>query len=426
MGEAREHAGRIDALDILRGIAILGIMLLNIRGMGSIPGVEADPRISGWSLADRLVWWTQQLLVEGTMRGLLSLLFGAGFVILASRTYEGTSAFAVYARRMAGLVLLGLVHAYVLMWPGDILLIYGLAGLLLFPFRGLGARALIGLGCGGIAIITAIGAAAVMEGMNTREHAEAAIAGGAGEEDGRVAAWQDYLAAIQPDFEADAQSRAARQGSVADNMAYKAMIASEWNTLAGLSWWSFDALAMMLLGAGLFKAGFLGGGLPCGLYVRFGLAAYAIGIPINAVEAEQLVAANFMVPIPISEVTYQIGRVAMTLGHAALLLAALQTARGRKALRIFAAPGRMALSTYIGETLIAQWVLFPGFALGLHGKVSIAECWLIALGIAVVLTAFSTWWLRRYRMGPLEWLWRWFTYGKRPALKRIWPRSGSD
>lgn len=418
MGEARDSAARIEALDVLRGIAILGIMLLNIWGMGSVPGIASDPRISGWALSDRVVWWVQQLFIEGTMRGLLSLLFGAGFVILATRPSGTRSALSIYYRRMAALIVFGLIHGYLLMWPGDILLIYGIAGLFLFPFRDLPARALIGLGLGGIAVLTAIGAAAVVEGMNTREHAEAAIAAGAGDEDERIVAWQDYLAAIQPDLEADAHSRAARQGSLADNIAYKATIASEWNDLAGLSWWSLDAVATMLVGAGLFKAGFLGGGLQRETYLKVALAGYAIGVPINFIEAEQAVAAGFMVPIPISEVTYQIGRLATTLGHTGLVLAALQTVGGRRVLGIFAAPGRMAFTTYIGETLIGQWVLFPGFALGLHGKVSIAQSWLIALGIAVVLTAFATWWLGRFRMGPLEWLWRWLTYGQRPAFIR--------
>src|SRR5690606_23638236 len=160
----------------------------------------------------------------------------------------------------------------------------------------------------------------------------------------RILAWQDYLAAIQPDLEADAHSRAARQGSLADNLAYKVTIAIKWNDLPGLSWWSLDALAMMLLGAGLFKAGFLGGRLPRSIYLKTALAGYAIGVPINFVETEQLVAAGFMVPIPISEVTYQIGRLATTIGHAGLVLATLQTARGQHMLGIFAAPGRMALT----------------------------------------------------------------------------------
>ncbi|MBB4633739.1 DUF418 domain-containing protein [Sphingosinicella soli] len=417
MGEARESTARIEALDILRGIAVLGIMLVNIHGMGSVPGVASDPRISGWDTADQIVWWVQQLFVEGTMRGLLSLLFGAGFVIIATRPQAGRSALSIYYRRMVSLVLLGLIHSYLLMWPGDILLIYGLAGLFLFPFRDLPARALIGLGLGGIALITAIGAAAVVEGMNTREHAEAAIAGGAGDDDERIVAWQGYLDAVRPDLQADVDSRAARQGSLADNLAYKATIASKWNSPAGLSWWALDALAMMLIGAGLFKVGFLGGAFTRATYLKFALAGYAVGVPINLIETEQMVAAGFVVPIPVAEVTHQIGRLATTLGHAGLVLAALHTLRGRRLLGVFSAPGRMALSTYIGETMIAQWILFPGFALGLHGTMSIAESWLIALGIAVVLVLADTWWLRRFRTGPLEWLWRRLTYGRRPVLR---------
>ena len=127
---------RFDALDVVRGIAVLGILLMNIEEMGTPKAAWAYPPLISWTGADQTVWWLRDVLAKGTMRGLLSLLFGAGFILMTTRAGRDDGKVAdAYHRRNIWLVLFGLVHGYLILWPGDILLIYGAVGLFLFPWR---------------------------------------------------------------------------------------------------------------------------------------------------------------------------------------------------------------------------------------------------------------------------------------------------
>jgi uncharacterized protein len=141
---------RIDVLDMLRGIAILGIFFMNIPFMGApLAKIFVDTRSIGWGPADQASWTAVQLLLEGTQRGLLELLFGAGMMVLTARAMrpDGPVAIAdLYTRRNLWLLGFGLVDIFLLIWAGDILHIYALAALFLFPFRKLGPKLLLALG----------------------------------------------------------------------------------------------------------------------------------------------------------------------------------------------------------------------------------------------------------------------------------------
>jgi len=141
---------RIEVLDILRGIAILGIFYMNIPYMGNNGTLEDyDFRLIGWSMADRNVWTVIKIFWEGTQRGLLEFLFGAGAMVLTAKAMmpDGPVAVAdLFYRRNLWLILFGLIDIFLITWIGDILLIYGLAALFIFPFRKLGPRVLIILG----------------------------------------------------------------------------------------------------------------------------------------------------------------------------------------------------------------------------------------------------------------------------------------
>jgi uncharacterized protein len=143
---------RIDVLDMLRGIAILGIFFMNIPFMGApLAKIFVDTRSIGWGPADQASWTAVQLLLEGTQRGLLELLFGAGMMVLTARAMrpDGPVAIAdLYTRRNLWLLGFGLVDIFLLIWAGDILHIYALAALFLFPFRKLGPKLLLTLGLG--------------------------------------------------------------------------------------------------------------------------------------------------------------------------------------------------------------------------------------------------------------------------------------
>ncbi|EMD83204.1 DUF418 domain-containing protein [Pacificimonas flava] len=405
-------AERLPLLDVLRGISICGILFLNIWLMGSVPGVETDPRIAGWSAADRFVWWVQMLFVEGTMRGLLEILFGAGFILLADKGMRAGR----YYRRTALLILFGLVHGYLLLWPGDILLIYGLAGLFLWLLRDLEPRQMIGAGAAGIVMLTGLGLGATLGAANMQAFAEGAETQGAGEDNALVADWHAYLASLAPDAEEAAESRAARSGSLSDNWHYKVRWANELNDLGSTRIWLFEPLSMMLIGAALMRLGVLSGGGDRKVYLWMLAVGYGLGIPLNAAEWGQMAAAGFRVPIPMLAWSDPLSRTAVTIGHLGLLTLLWKGAAGTRLQRLFAPAGRMALTNYIGQTLICQWWLFPGFGLGLHGRLSIAQLWGVAAVILAVQLVASRLWLSRFAFGPLEWIWRWGTYGRRPHL----------
>ena len=140
---------RIHAIDTLRGVALLGILLINIVGMGLPDPAYFDPSLSGGSVGLNLyVFIFNNVFIEGAMRGLFSLLFGAGIILFVNQKEEQgqfTEVVVVWFRRLLWLIPIGMFHAYVLLWPGDILFAYGLIGLLLFPFRKLKPLKLIGL-----------------------------------------------------------------------------------------------------------------------------------------------------------------------------------------------------------------------------------------------------------------------------------------
>src|SRR5687768_2033508 len=141
---------RIVALDVLRGIAILFILVMNIPYMGGYATLEpTDPRVISWTAADQAVFTGVGMFLDGTQRGLLEILFGAGVMIMTRRAMRPDGPVSVadlHYRRNLWLIAFGLFHAFVLMWPGDILFAYGIAALFVFPFRRLGPRtkALIG------------------------------------------------------------------------------------------------------------------------------------------------------------------------------------------------------------------------------------------------------------------------------------------
>ena len=379
-GPLAAPADRIATLDIIRGIAICGILFINIWVMGSVSGVEYDARLSGWGILDQAVWWLQMVFVEGTMRGLLSLLFGAGFVLMSARAGAGR-----YFRRTLILILMGAAHAWLLLWPGDILFVYGIAGLILYFVKDVDARPLVG------------------------------AAAGAQADDARIVEWADYRASLKPSAAKMERSLEARAGSFAENWHYKLGVSNDWMKPESLVTLVLDALAMMLIGAGLMKYGLLSGEADADLYRWMLVAGYGFGIPISVAEWGQLYAANFAHPNPILFYSDEIGRVAMTMGHLGLLLWLWRRGTGRRALGIFAPVGRLALTNYISQTLICQWVLFPGFGLGLHARLSLSQLWGVALLIVLAQIAASHLWLRYFRFGPLEWLWRWGTYLRRPA-----------
>lgn len=409
---------RIDALDVVRGVAILGILLMNIDSMGAPVAGHSYPPMLGWSAADQAVWWLKLVFAEGTMRGMLSLLFGAGFIMMTTGKGEGVSVADVFYRRHIWLVIFGIVHGYLLLWPGDILLIYGTAGLFLFPWRNWSARRLAIAGACVIGVLVSIGAFRYWNSVQLIRRAEVAEArqrAGAAltsDETETLDRWRQRISRARPDPARVRRETEQRLGGVGDNLAVLCAWANELNQPAEYFYWTLDALALMFVGAALAKLRIIQGTRSARFYLGVAVAGYAIGVPIRIAQAWPVFAADFQIAVHWAGIPHQISRTAVTFGHLGAVLLILTSAIGRRLLHPFAQTGRLALSNYIAQTVICQWILFPGFCLGLFGKFGLAGLWAIAAGVWVVQVIASVIYLRWLRIGPLEWLLRRLAYGR--------------
>lgn len=399
-------AERIAALDLMRGIAVLGILLANITGFahGTLAYYWPPALPGGDTAADRWIWLAQFVAVDGKFRGLFTLLFGVGLALLWSRAERaGHHALALQLRRLVLLGLIGLAHFY-LLYVGDILFSYACAGLIALLFRRLSAERLMAIGL----IWLALGA-----GIQTMVYLAPAL----GEIGNRQLGaeilahyreyWQQQLA------EAEAAARVLASGSFADVVAYR--FRHESHLVPGYASFAlFETVPLMLLGMGFCRYGLFAGNerappgrqtwawlcLAAGLVLNLGIGLWVM---VHGFSPYLTQLAFFGLS--------NIANIPLLLGGFVLLARwAMRDHAGWLAERLVLA-GRMALTNYVGTSLVMV-LLFQGWAGGLFGTLHRAELLLVVLlGWALMLT-FSRLWLARYRQGPLEWLWRCATYGR--------------
>lgn len=421
-------APRIDNLDVLRGIAILGILFINLPGAATYYaaffGLEF---IAGWTAADRAAWMTMEILIDGTQRGLLQLLFGAGMLILTARAMsrDGPVEVAdIYYRRNLWLMLFGLANVFLLLFPGDILFIYAVAALVIFPFRRLSPKALLAIGLAWVAYSSAAGAvryaerAALQQQVRSAEAKSAAGIPVSAPERAALTQWKELEQQFRPNPGELAADREKRLGSFAQYAQYnhEVWIGYRAKTL-GLFYNEIpEAIAWMLIGAALFKLGIIQGARNRRFYAVLAVAAYAVGLALRIVEVQQHLT---YAPGPrIVWFTAEIARLAMTLGHLALVNLAMTSGTGRRLLAPLRAAGRTAFSLYVMQTLVTVWLLFPGFGLGLFGQLGWAEMFAATLAIILVQLGLANLWLRAFHMGPVEWAWRSLVLVKRQKFRR--------
>lgn len=422
---------RIDVLDILRGIAILGIFYMNIPFMGQAPFVFfADVRSIGWTGADQTTWSVTEVLLEGTQRCLLEFLFGAGMMVLAARAMvpDGPVAIAdLYLRRNLWLLAFGLSDVFVLLWPGDILLIYALAALLLFPFRKLAAPWLVVIGLlfasftavtGGIEYVDRTALQAKVEIARAHQRANQPLT--TADKDA-LSKWQEKADKRKPDAEMQKlaeQDRKARTAG-ASLSSYASDLWSIWFWFVGeggVVAEVFEAFSAMLIGIALWKWRIIQGGRSAGFYAVLTLAAYGFGLTARWIGLGEVLA---FAPIPKTIwFTEEFARLATGLGHLALVNLVVKTVSGRVVLAPFKAAGRMAFSLYFLQQVIGGYVLFAPFALGLWGKFGWAELAAIATAVIIFELILANLYMRYFVAGPLEWLWRSLAYVRWQPFRR--------
>ncbi|SMF67932.1 DUF418 domain-containing protein [Allosphingosinicella indica] len=424
MGEqsAAPARDRIEALDFVRGAALLGILLLNITGFG-LPDSYVNPANAGGSSGpDLWSWIVIQVGFEGTQRALFAILFGAG-AILFTRNLEakGGDSAPLWFRRNFWLIVFGMVNGYLLLWFGDILFSYGVIAFGLYAFRHMAPKRLLALG---LAMLVASAAwnlwdATLM--LNAERAARPAIeAQAAGEElsPAQTAALERWDAE-RVEYESSADSMQAdikaRTQGYAAAFPYLARITYYFQTW-GLIRYFFDAFGMMLIGMGLFGLGVLTLERPGSVYLAMVAIGYGIGIPVNIIETKHVIDGAFAASaFAEANISYDLGRLPLTMGHLGLLLLFVRLGAIPALRRALAAVGRMALTSYMMQSAICG-ILFLG--LGWYGQLQRHELYYIVAAIWAFQIAFAVLWLARFRFGPMEYVWRWLTYGARPPMKR--------
>lgn len=427
-GAGPVHIGeRINSLDIIRGVALFGILLLNIVGMG-LPKAYDDPTVFGGSEGlDLFAWISTSMFIEGTMRGMFSVLFGAGIILLTSRA-EARGAdqpvAGIYYRRNILLVLFGMIHAYLLLWVGDILFHYGLAAMLLFLFRKVapGTLLMMGLMVNLILLVWSYDEHVVL--MDKHADYEAALVLQQtgeqldDEQQDAVYVWNEMVKGSKPDAEALQEIIEYRQGGYFGIVKNQAPLVYYFELELGYRYLFLDALAFMLIGMALMKMGVLTLKRSRRFYWMMILFGYTIGLTVNGYETHLVLDGGFdLVSSSQAGLSYEIGRLGTTAGHLGVL-ALFCGCNCFQWLKIrLAAVGRMALSNYIMHSIIAIFV-FTGLGFGLYGELARHQLFYVVFGIWIFQLIISKIWLHRFRFGPLEWCWRSLTYMKKQPMKR--------
>ena len=419
---------RIAVLDIQRGIAILLILLVNITGMGnSFQGHLGDARLLGWDCSDRWCWWFMRLFIDGTQRGLLQFLFGAGALILLHKTMKSDGPVAVadlYVRRNFWLAMAGLFDVFCIFWVGDILFPYGVAALLLFPFRRLSGKALLCMGLVFASIIS------IHNGLNYHarsvEYSAVSVAltkqtlheNLTKDDRAALAAQTKRVAALQTPAPVVAEERTARLSSFP---VYARWLTHLWSTVLFGPYLVVDILEVfftIILGMALFKAGITQGERSPGFYALLALLCYLPGLTLRIEDA--LVFTKFQALPNWAAIFAEPARLLVTLGHVALINLLVRSSSGARLLAPLKAVGRTAFSGYLTQNFLGMWILFPAFGFGLYGRYHWFGLTMLSLTIMAMQIAAANLWLHWFAMGPLEWLWRSLAYKR---IQRIYHRE---
>jgi uncharacterized protein len=406
---------RIPAMDVLRGCAVMGILWMNITAFALPQAAYFNPRAAGpLSSGDTAFWFVSFLFFDGKMRALFSMLFGASMLLLIDREeMAGRDGRWTQIVRTAWLFLIGLAH-YLLLWWGDILMTYALVGLgaMLFirqePLSLLKWAFLFFL-------LHFLICAAFMLSLHGWAHAATAP--------GAVASVREGLDAFtgpftNPHHPANQAEIATYRGGFANILHHHlSLYASEWPRT--LLFTLFDTLGFMLLGMAMLKGGFLSGRWEPEQYRRTARHCFLIGLPPMAGLGAWLILNGFPALSSLgSALAWSFSfRIPLAVGWAALILWMLGRHPAHPLVASMAKVGRMALSNYLGTSLVMCGI-FYGWGLGLFAHIRPAQLPLFIVAAWLAMLLWSTLWLSRFAIGPMEWLWRTLARGSSQKIRK--------
>jgi len=394
---------RLTLIDALRGAALFGVLLVNMLWFAGFENSVSDETLATLPTAalDARVAELIDLLMSAKAIGVFSFLFGVGFAMqIESMGRNGHAPQRRYSRRLVGLLLLGLVH-WLAIWSGEILHVYALAGFVLLTLSGLRTRTLVVAG-----LVLAVLARPIVGRLYL-------LTGGDGS---MLTPTVDDLALRYDVF---------MHGSFADVVGLQLRTDVNWQLISGSTLAAIlHALGRFMIGVAVARGGYLKNPAP---YLRKLRWIAAMTLPVGFLLEHDWIfggwlQAHGLLSDPVSAQVFlhacnSLGVVCMTAGYVALFIVLWQLAAVRRALAWLVPTGRMALTNYLSQTAIC-YLLFFGFGFALMGRVGATACLAISVVIFVLQAAASRWWLAHYNFGPMEWLWRWWTYSGRPPLRR--------
>ena len=423
---------RISLIDMLRGFALLGILMMNIPGFSmadySFEAFKNDP--------DSFNFWLYQFIgvfFEGKMRAMFGMVFGAGVLLfIANKSAKGTSVHWLYYRRMFWLLIFGLIHAHLILWIGEILYLYAVCGMILYLFRNVPPRYLV-WAVPIVAVVSFVASAIQYQDIREKRIAYSQATKAKSENKTLTATqtkalieWREIEKTMIPNRE-DAKANTKKMKSDYSTVAgYLRPIALDIQTKY-LPFEVWDSLALMLLGLALFKWGFLTGAWSNKDYWTVVKIGYGVGLPLviysnyyafhhfSTLEAN--LARMEQVPINWVNLIYPFQRILLVMAHAAALILLYKSGVVQGLMNRLVAVGRMAFTNYISHSLICTLFFFV-YGLNYYAELEFYQIYYVVLVVWAFQLIISPIWLKYFLFGPLEWLWRSLTYWKVQPMKR--------
>jgi len=429
-----QEADRIKTVDMIRGFALLGILLMNIMGFGINWDFWYNALHGPQNSWDFYTFATIETFFDGTMRGLFSMLFGAGMILFTLNKKEvpgGPTVTEYYYRRLLWLVLFGLFNAFILLWFGDILYFYGLCGMVLFVFRKTNPKWLLVLGfvCMSITMLKeqwrwnefTDKRKAYLEAVKAEKEKKSLT-------DEQVAArtaWQKIeKRSAKPDTAITNRNLRKMQSGYTTVYSYWIPMNVDGEVWGLYHQWFWDGLTMMFIGMALFGWGFFSNKLSTSTYVMCLLIGYGIGIPIgwfafkDGLLASALNMNQYVDRYSVNhQLLYDVRRMLLSVGHASLLLLIFRSRIVPWLMKALSNVGQMAFTNYLMQSIICTW-FFYGYGFGFYNKFALHQLYYFVFAVWIFQLIFSAIWLRYFRFGPFEWLWRSLTYWKKQPMKR--------
>ncbi|MBT4768610.1 MAG: DUF418 domain-containing protein [Phycisphaerae bacterium] len=394
---------RIDAIDVLRGVALLGILLLNVRTFALPSAAYSSPMVAGNdSAADSAVFMIVQLCADQKFMAIFSLLFGVGLVIFTTRAESRTGQSGpLHYRRMGWLLVIGLCHGWLLWW-GDILFGYALCGMLVYPLRRLpplvqflGGVSLLLVGT---AVWFVLGAMIVLGGPE-------------------VIAEVSTMNTPTPDMLVAEQL--AWGGGWVDQSPTRIELAVMLESWAFLSWVMWRSAGLMLIGMACFRWGLFDVARHWRVHGGMLLVGFGVGLPLvwHGIGVHQASGWSGVESVFVDTLWNYWGSIGVAAGWIGLVLLFCRINSAAIAHTALASVGRMALSNYLAQSVLCG-VIFYGWGFGYYGHFGYAEQMVVVACIWAAQLVWSPLWLSLFRFGPMEWAWRSLSYWRAQPMRR--------